>query len=69
MSATTCNAGMLLPGDRIRYEPEPGAGYRIGIVEDVASDRSRWAEIELHDEDTGDAVTIRVPTYREHEVL
>jgi hypothetical protein len=60
---------MLLAGDRIRYEPAPGAGYRVGVVEDVACDRSRWAEIELHDEETGEPVTITVPTYREHEVL
>lgn len=64
---TTCNAGMLLAGDRIRYEAEDGT--RVGVVEDVACGRDRWAEIELHDEATGAPVTLHVPTYREHEVL
>lgn len=78
----TCKAGMLLAGDKIRYQREiddideyhdsnhdHDDDWRVGIVADVTCNYDRFAEIELHDAETGEHYTYRVPSIREHELL
>lgn len=62
-----CDAGTLMPGDRIKYDID--LDVRVGTVRDVVVRYHGWAEITLVDDDTDDVRVFVVPAQHTHELL